>query len=747
MTFLAKPHQSYERHVELCVRKWEEWTAIHGWVLDRFSEETGISAAELERRTLLVVVLHDLGKMIVPFQESMQSLARGERPLYDETYFRHEVASFPYALEAVARLAPEKSPMALVEPYAVLGHHRSLDKNWRKFRREYARMPPFIPEGVTHALAEAGMWMRRHGWEFPEANEFTGPSSLPVPQAGAVLERFLVTGRSIHVSQRNGFWAQIRALMVLFRGLLNDCDWRASGDISLERSPRITADGLEKHMIDKCEGLGIRFSGWRRFQSGCGGVEGHLMAVAPTGSGKTEASLLWAARNLKTRPGSKLLYLLPTMATANSIYERFTKIFGVGAVGLCHSTADLVLENELVSGRAGDVLLDRTFSRPVTVSTVDQLLTTGMNVGRWALKELNSALSLVVVDEIHAYDSWTLGLLISSIRRLSRLGSRFLLMSATFPDALLNFVRNHLNNAEVVRDTELLSEARNRFRCIDGGIDEALALSRALCRRGRRVLLVRNSVKACQESARLLEDLNPVCLHSRFIFRDRREKEKGLDETRLLVSTQVVEVSLDIDFDVLITENAPPDAVIQRAGRVNRRRQKPDTEVVVFHHDDRSLKVYDPDGAGVLDNSWRALKLRADRRLTEQELLDLVEEVYGDPDYEAQKSYQEARGLYDRVLENKLGFLDSLFDEDDENLKLSTRLVTQVQMGVIPACFEEHALRVHPRKRREFEVRVPLWMFRKYGRRSQELPICEIGYDEIYGVQESESAGPSSEFF
>ena len=500
-------------------------------------------------------------------------------------------------------------------------------------------------------------------------------------------------------------------------------------------------------MMAKCEALGIRFTGWRLFQTQCGGVDGHLMAVAPTGSGKTEASLLWAARNLSRQPGSKLLYLLPTMATSNAIYGRFTKIFGTKSVGLCHSTADLVLEQELDHDKARDVLLDRTFSRPVTVSTIDQFLTMGMNVGRWALKELNTALSLVVVDEVHAYDSWTLGLLVSSIHRLSQLGSRFLLMSATFPNALLKFLHKHLKNPAVVRDTELLSQARNRFRCIEGGIEEALSLTRALCHRGRRVLLVRNSVEACQQSARALEKLNPVCLHSRFIFRDRRDKEDGLDDIQLLVSTQVVEVSLDIDFDVLITENAPPDAVIQRAGRVNRRLQKANSEVIIFHHDDVSLKIYDSDGTGILDASWHAFQDRFDQRLTEEELLDLVEQVYGEPDFESQPSYLEAKSIHDRVLENKLGLLDSLFDEDDEGLRLSTRLFNEVQVGVIPVCFEEDALRVPPRRRREFEVRVPLWMFRKYGRRTKELPICEIGYDDTYGVQGSNSSWPSTDFF
>ena len=214
MTFLAKPDQSYEQHAGSCVRKWEEWINCHGWVLDWFAKKTRISSAELKRRTLLVMVVHDVGKMIKPFQDTMQSLARSKRPRYDHDHFRHEVASFPYALQAVMRLAPQKEPQAMVEPFAILGHHRSLDKNWRKFMREAERIPPILPYGIIFALEEAGNWMRHFGYEFPGSKEFRDPCSPPIAQAGAVLAGLSAAASYIHVSQRTQFWSQIRTLMV-----------------------------------------------------------------------------------------------------------------------------------------------------------------------------------------------------------------------------------------------------------------------------------------------------------------------------------------------------------------------------------------------------------------------------------------------------------------------------------------------------------------------------------------------------
>ena len=145
-----------------------------------------------------------------------------------------------------------------------------------------------------------------------------------------------------------------------------------------------------------------------------------MIAIAPTGSGKTEASLLWALAALQRRRGGKLLYLLPTMVTANSIFSRLEDYFGQGNVGLSHSTASLLLEDEREDHESiRNALFDRSFMLPATVATVDQLLASGFNSGKWTLIEANAANSVIVIDEIHAYDAWTLGLVIATIRRLS----------------------------------------------------------------------------------------------------------------------------------------------------------------------------------------------------------------------------------------------------------------------------------------------------------------------------------------
>jgi len=115
-------------------------------------------------------------------------------------------------------------------------------------------------------------------------------------------------------------------------------------------------------------------------------------------------------------------------------------------------------------------------------------------------------------------------------------------------------------------------------------------------------------VAKCQELYRILEHLKPMCYHSKFILKDRTEKEKEIDNQRLLIATQVVEVSLDIDFDVMFTECAPPDAIVQRAGRVNRRREKSDNWINIYKASDISKRIYDPENNGLLTTSFETFK-------------------------------------------------------------------------------------------------------------------------------------------
>ena len=134
-----------------------------------------------------------------------------------------------------------------------------------------------------------------------------------------------------------------------------------------------------------------------------------------------------------------------------------------------------------------------------------------------------------------------------------------------------------------------------------------------------RILIVVNTVQQCQMLARSLRHFKPTCYHSKFIFKDRRRIEREIDKNppRLLIATQVVEVSLDIDYDILLTECAPIDALVQRAGRINRTRRDVPGRVVVHPHEEKSEKVYSQP-YGILGRTWSLLP-RDPKLLTERQ--------------------------------------------------------------------------------------------------------------------------------
>jgi CRISPR-associated endonuclease/helicase Cas3 len=475
-------------------------------------------------------------------------------------------------------------------------------------------------------------------------------------------------------------------------------------------------------------------------------TSGHLLAVAPTGSGKTEASVLWALKNLREMKSAKIIYLLPTKNTANSIWKRLSIFFGEDNVGLSHSSAQLFFkdqhdqEEELFAKEEyRNFLFDRTFIRPVTVATVDQLLTTGFNYNHWTVKEINAANAVIIMDEVHSYDPWTLGLITESIRHYSGLGSRFMLMSATMPSHQINHFSSIIP-CRVLKDKEMLYKIRSIYEVRNYEIDDEKSLDEInqAVSSGKKVLVVVNTVKKCQDMAVKLSKLSPVCYHSQFILEDRQRIEGQIETADFVIATQVVEVSLDIDFDYLFTECAPPDAVAQRAGRVNRRRNPDrDSRVIIFKHSEKSLNVYDKNfydpinQQGLLDKSFNTYKhLPVD--VTEQTLINIVEEVYKDHDFTEDQIYKKAIKQYGESQNIRMAILDTPSEEQAK--KELTRMSTYETINVFPLCFKEQVIAAETIDRQKYEMKVPMWYYVHNKESYKGFKFCDLTYDADLGA-------------
>jgi CRISPR-associated endonuclease/helicase Cas3 len=471
----------------------------------------------------------------------------------------------------------------------------------------------------------------------------------------------------------------------------------------------------------------------------------------------------------------KIFFLLPTMVTANSLHRRLEVFFSPRGheVALVHSTADLVRDEsgrtagEEESDRADirhDHLAESHFFPPVVVGTVDQLLVTLFHAGRWAMKSLAAADAALVIDEVHAYEPHTAGLIVRLIEQLRPLGARFMVMSATMPQDLQVTIRRALGDTAgaaadtsgpvtLVIDEDLHDQARNEWATRPMTLTswllthdrsgearpsaEFLRLWDEVNDRGEpiRILIVTNTVKRCQEIAAALRGAGrePVCYHSKFIFDDRREKERQLleDRPRLVVATQVVEVSLDLDYDIMLTECAALDALAQRAGRVNRFRRPIRGRIIVFRHDEESYNIYPRD---VLDLSWRLCQDNPGP-LSERQLVELVERAYAGLKLAEHPGFRNVQAIVRNLQQRLSGVLDCPRPWESENL--NTRVETYPQLSVIPARFAEAVKGLAPRERRRYELKVPVWYARKNLVRDgnpEELPLCHMGYDADLGA-------------
>ena len=765
-------------------------------MIDRIAARHGLTVERLLKSSLLCVALHDVGKLTTNFRRMMTAVDGKAYLDALKCNYRHEIAALWFIEETAKALARASGPIpgdGRLEVLAVAGHHRYLADDYlfdeSRFQNRIGWKPNTL-SAVKAAYALAKEMFRAQGWtlRLPSFRPDDVERMLGNYDQGSnhPFLRMMEASHALKVAPASEK-ARHRDLFILLKGLLMTADWMASGaqgrDDLLDASlsvVRVGPNAIEEHLRGRVErrrserpDLEIpEFKGYTRVQSACAAAEGHVLAVAPTGSGKTEAGLLWSLGQVELGHTSKVLFLLPTMVTANSIHERLGGFFkGHGhRVGLVHSTADMVKssrafgedEADRADVRAQDLCESHFFS-PVTVGTVDQLLVPLFHAGRWAMKTFAAADSAVVIDEIHAYEPHTVGLIVLMMKQLRALGARFMVMSATMPANLRKTILEALEPdstandpapVTVIEDRELLDSARNIW-CVnevpltqwfftqDGKGKTAashafLDLWNQVNERGEplNILVVVNTVKRCQDLAHRLKVFEPVCYHSKFIFRDRCKIEEGINAQppRLLIATQVVEVSLELDYDVLLTECAPIDALVQRAGRVNRARRLVPGRIMVHPFEEGSQHVYGQP-PGILEVSWELCR-QNQGCLSESDLIRLVEEAYAGRELSKIEEFRRIQVATTDLQLRLAGVLDA--PNPEENDVLRTRLSEYQQLSVIPDRFHVEVLKLAPRSRRWFELKVPAWYARAYKTREnnpEDLPICRMKYGARYGAR------------
>ncbi|WP_297475959.1 CRISPR-associated helicase Cas3' [Ferrovum sp.] len=401
-----------------------------------------------------------------------------------------------------------------------------------------------------------------------------------------------------------------------------------------------------------------------------------LIVEESTGGGKTEAALAAAK-------GSNLFFGLPTQATANGLWSRIKGLGGQQS--LAHAKSWLVSES---MDRASAWLNNSNrlaLLSDISLGTIDQAMI-GVMFARYGMLRLAGlAGKTLIIDEVHAYDPYMKRIIETLVTMQARSGGSVILLSATMPlkhrsdyakawsngiekpippappafsktsFPLITFVDQQGNHEEIdgleshykSGRRVVIQRSSNRSCIVDRIVKESGA--------GRCAVWIRNTVgeaiEACDELK--AQGVDVMLFHSRFVAGHRREIEDTVLQTfgkestpeqrrrKVLVATQVVEQSLDLDFDFMVTDLCPVDLLIQRAGRLHRhpRGDRGEPILMLYAPEDNAnpgpgwINDWSLGTGYVYENHaalWNTLRIIGDGFTLPQDARRLVEGVFGD---------------------------------------------------------------------------------------------------------------------
>lgn len=515
-----------------------------------------------ERLARLGAALHDLGKAHPAFQRKLH-LKPGQADPNPITH-RHELSSLGFL-----PLMPRADWPVLID--MVVAHHKPMQQK-----------DDMLAKGILDLDDRSRTWQTDHlaGWETwsPGALAVLAALNLGIevrPVSRAEAEEALQVAVA-HCAAKRKNWSP-------WRGLLQAADHFASAlqHAAADQLPTLFAKPDLSYFNRAAPLYPLSLLAADQPQA-------HTLVVAPTGAGKTDYLL--------RRCRGRVFYTLPFQASINSMYRRILAANTGGHVRLQHATSQLVENRGPVEKQ-----LQSLVGASAKVLTPHQLAAVVFGTPGYEAVMLDVRGADIILDEVHTYSAQAQSMVLEIVDALRRLGCRLHIGTATMPTVLYQELLRRLGGPAAVAEVALPPAELDAFdrhavykipRDADSpnawpaAADEILAAAMAA---GEKVLVICNTVQGAQERYQELRAQFPevrlLLLHSRFKRGDRAERERRLEDDFnnpagpgpcLVVSTQVVEVSLDISFDRMLTEAAPLDALVQRFGRVNRRRT-PDT--------------------------------------------------------------------------------------------------------------------------------------------------------------------------
>lgn len=415
----------------------------------------------------------------------------------------------------------------------------------------------------------------------------------------------------------------------------------------------------------------------------------NLIVVGSTGMGKTESSLIWSKND-------KIFFTLPLRISINAIYDRIIEEIQYKHVGLLHSTALDYLQEKSEREKEIDIEIDKleqakNLYQKITACTIDQIFPFVFKYRGYEKMYATLAYSKVVIDEIQAYSPEIVAIILKGLQMINNLGGKFMVMTATLPRIYkekLEEMGIEFKYNEFIKDT-----VRHKIKLLDKRINEDIEEIYEKSKNKKTLIIVNTINKAIElyDELKKIGANNINLLHSRFELEDRNQKERKIkefskkkNESGIWITTQIVEASLDIDFDILYTEMSTLDSLFQRLGRCYRSRKYKEKEenVKIYTKDSSGIKyVYDEE---IFQKSIELLKEYDNQILKEETKIKLVDQLYS-------KEILEDTDFY-KKFEKSFTILQNIVDYNTSKKEAQSLLRTIDNIAVIPKCIYDKNL-------------------------------------------------------
>ena len=432
----------------------------------------------------------------------------------------------------------------------------------------------------------------------------------------------------------------------------------------------------------------------------------NVIVIGSTGMGKTEGALLWSKND-------KTFFTLPLRISINAIYDRIKDTIGYKHVGLLHSTALDYLDEKNEENEFNKIQQARNLYEKITTCTIDQIFPFVFKYRGYEKIYATLSYSKVVIDEIQAYSPEIVAVLLKGLQMINNLDGKFMVMTATLPRIYREKLQEmgiKFEYNEFIKDTK-----RHKFEIIDKSINENIEEIKEKSK-NKKVLIIVNTINKAIELYKALkndgvEKVN--LLHSRFEQEDRSEKERNIkefskqkDESGIWITTQIVEASLDIDFDMLYTEMSTLDSLFQRFGRCYRSRE--------YDGNEPNVKIYIKETSGVgyiydkeiYQKSIELLQEYSGQILDEKTKIDLVDKLYSKEMLQDTDFYKKFNEAF-RVLDNTIDYDTSKKDAQKilrniDNIDVIPKIIYDDNLNL----FEEYSIESDKKKKYELKRRI-----------------------------------------